>query len=109
MPKSFREPTHSNAARVDLPDPPAAPAADHQLESLESRVLLAAFSGTNTNRGGAGSLRDAITRSNTPPGVDTIEFDVASSSKVTGPASPLPDVNAPAVIDATTQAGYAAK
>ena len=44
------------------------------VESLESRTLLAAYSVTNLNDAGAGSLRDAVSHANTNPGADTITF-----------------------------------
>ncbi len=107
MPKSFRPSAHFTPADPTVPlygSPP-----DHQLESLESRTMLAVFAVTNTNDGGAGSLRDALTRSNNTAGVDTITFNIAATSKVIRPASPLPEVWDPAVIDGTTQPGFAGK
>jgi parallel beta-helix repeat protein len=107
MPKSFRPSAHFTPAEPPEPQSESAPAL--QLESLESRTMLTVFSVTNTNDGGAGSLRDALTQSNNHAGVDTIEFHIASSSKVIRPSSPLPEVWDPAAIDGTTQAGYAGK
>src|SRR3954453_9966171 len=86
MPKSFRQSAHFTPADPTEPQPESPP--DHQLESLESRTMLAVFSVTNTNDGGGGSLRDALTPSNNPAGVDTIPFNIAASSKVIRPTSP---------------------
>jgi parallel beta-helix repeat protein len=85
------------------------PAAQPLIESLEARQLLTVFTVTNTDDGGAGSLRDALTRSNNTAGVDTIVFNIGPSAKVIRPASPLPELWDSAVLDATTQPGYAGK
>src|SRR5215213_3718426 len=107
MPKSFRQTAHFTPADPTDAQPESPP--DHQLESLESRTLLTVFDVTNTNDGGAGSLRDALTQSNNHAGVDTVTFHIASPSKVIRPGSPLPEVWDPAVIDGTTQGGYAGR
>lgn len=52
-------------------------------EPLESRQLLAAFTVTNTNDAGAGSLRQAVLDANAAPGADVIQF----SAGVTGTIS----------------------
>src|SRR3954452_24220867 len=106
MPKSFRQSAHFTPADPTQPQPEAPPP-HHQLESLESRTLLTVFTVTNTNDGGAGSLRDALTQSNNHAGVDTIAFNISASAKVIRPASPLPEVWDPAVVDGTTQPGFA--
>lgn len=79
------------------------------VEPLESRVLLTVFTVTNTNDSGAGSLRDALTQSNNTVGIDTIAFNITSSSKVIHLASALPDLWDPGIMDGTTQPGYAGK
>jgi parallel beta-helix repeat protein len=79
------------------------------VEALESRVLLTVFTVTNANDSGAGSLRDALTKSNTTVGVDTISFNISSSSKVIHLTSALPDLWDPGIMDGTTQPGYAGK
>ena len=89
--------------------PETAAEADHQLEALEPRVLMTVFTVTNTNDSGAGSLRDALNRSNNNPGVDTVAFNIGASSKVIRPLSPLPEMWDPGVLDGTTQAGFAGK
>ena len=76
------------------------------IEPLESRLLLAVFTVTNTNDSGAGSLRDALAQSNNTVGVDTIAFNISSASKVIRPASPLPDLWDPGILDGTTQPGF---
>lgn len=79
------------------------------VEALESRVLRTVFTVTNANDSGAGSLRDALTQSNTTVGIDTIAFNISSSSKVIHLASALPDLWDPGIMDGTTQPGYAGK
>jgi hypothetical protein len=63
---------------------------------------------TNTKDSGAGSLRQAILDSNSFAGVQTIQFDIrAGGVQTISPASALPTITQPVVIDATTQPGYA--
>ena len=61
---------------------------------------------TNTNDSGAGSLREAITSSNTNLGADIIQFNIGSGPKTITPLSSLPDILDPVTIDATTQPGF---
>ncbi len=63
----------------------------------------------NTNDSGPGSLRQAILDSNASTGVlDTIAFGIPGPGVQTITlASSLPDVTDPAILDATTQPGYA--
>ena len=64
---------------------------------------------TNTNDSGAGSLRQAITDANGNSGTDTIEFDIAGGGPHTiSPASALPTITDPVVIDGYTQTGASA-
>lgn len=79
------------------------------VEVLEDRTMLTVFTVANTADSGAGSLRWAITQSNNTAGVDTIAFNIASPSKVITPMSALPIVYDAAIIDGTTQPGYAGK
>jgi hypothetical protein len=69
----------------------------------------ATFTVSNTNDSGAGSLRQAITDANaaaTPP--HTIAFAIPGSGMHTiAPASALPSVSVPVIIDGTTQPGFA--
>jgi parallel beta-helix repeat protein len=100
--KTYRNGTRSDSRSSTLTAQPL-------VESLESRQLLTVFTVTNTDDSGAGSLRDAITKSNNTAGVDTIVFNIGASSKVIRPASPLPDLWDSAILDATTQPGYVGK
>ncbi len=58
---------------------------------------------------GPGSLRQAILGANTVPGLTvTIEFAIPGiGMRTIAPASPLPAITSPVVIDGTTQPGYA--
>jgi uncharacterized protein YjbI with pentapeptide repeats len=64
---------------------------------------------TNTNDSGPGSLRQAIANANAHAGfTDTISFSIRGAGVHTiAPASPLPAIAEPVVIDGTTQPGYA--
>src|SRR5687768_6572145 len=97
------ESERSHADSVNETSAGSATEADHQLEALEPRMLMTVFTVTNTNDSGAGSLRDALTRSNNTAGVDTIAFNIGASSKVIRPLSPLPEMWDPGVLDGTTQ------
>ncbi len=55
----------------------------NMFESLESRQLMSAFTVTNVNDAGAGSLRDAIAQANSNVGADTIEFATNLGPKIT--------------------------
>ncbi|MEO8167792.1 MAG: hypothetical protein ABI623_06065, partial [bacterium] len=62
---------------------------------------------TNTLDAGAGSLRDALTATNTSNAIDTIKFNIPGAGVQTIiPASALPVVTKPVVIDGTTQSGF---
>ena len=67
------------------------------------------FMVTNTNDGGAGSLRQAISDANGNSGLDTIAFNIPGSGVHTiTPAFPqLPSITSPVVIDGSTQPGFA--
>src|SRR5437588_2023962 len=68
----------------------------------------ASFVVTNTADSGAGSLRQAILDANASPGPDTISFAIPGAGTHTiALLSALPFVSDPAVIDATTQPGFA--
>jgi hypothetical protein len=65
---------------------------------------------TNTNDAGPGSLRQAILSANVASDSDGIVFNIpgaAGAVRTIEPLTPLPTVTWPAVIDATTQPGYA--
>ena len=80
-----------------------------RIESLEARRLMAVFTVTNTGDSGPGSLRAAIEQSNNTPGLDTIAFNIAASDKTIRVASGLPSIYDAAIVDGTTQPGYAGK
>ncbi len=79
-----------------------------QVEILEGRLLLNTYMVTNTNDAGAGSLRQAILDANANAGRDTIAFNVAGGGiRSIALASPLPVIQDPVILDATTQPGFA--
>jgi hypothetical protein len=82
------------------------------LENLEDRTLLSVFTVTNTSDSGAGSLRQAITNSNSNPtssGANSIVFSIDQSGVQTiSLLSALPTITAPVVINGYTQAGASA-
>jgi uncharacterized repeat protein (TIGR01451 family) len=85
-----------------------------RLELLEERALLATFTVTNTadtSPSGAivaGSFRDAVNKSNSTPGLNTIKFNIAGNQPHTiGILSAMLPITNPVTIDATTQPGYA--
>jgi hypothetical protein len=79
------------------------------LEVLEERQLLATFPVLNSNDSGPGSLRQAILDSNAAgPGPNVIPFTLAGGGVQTiQPYSPLPPITVPAVLNGTTESGYA--
>src|SRR5260370_29206805 len=78
-----------------------------ELEALEQRDLLSTFTVTNTNDSGSGSLRQAILDSNSNPGQNTIQFQIATSGVQTiTPMMALPNITNSVIIDGTTQGGY---
>jgi hypothetical protein len=78
------------------------------VETLESLVLLNTYSVTNTADSGKGSLRQAITDANSHAGLDTITFSIPGSGVHTiAPASALPQITSPVVLNGTSQPGYA--
>jgi titin len=77
------------------------------LEILEDRRLLSVFTVTNTDDGGAGSLRQAILDSNATPDSNTIQCSIDSGARTIALSSALPTITQPVVIDGTTQPGFA--
>jgi hypothetical protein len=75
--------------------------------SLASAVASAAtFTVTNTGDSGPGSLRQAILDANAGAGADTIAFNIPGPGVHTiGPASPLPTITDPVIIDGYSQPG----
>ncbi len=70
--------------------------------------ILSPFVVRNTNPSGAGSLHQAMMRSNQVPGQQTVSFDIPG----TGPfiislTETLPNIVDPIIVDGTTQPGYA--
>lgn len=76
------------------------------LVSLASTTRADSFAVTNANGSGPGSFPQAITDSNAHTGPNTITFNIPGSSVHTiSPASPLPPIMQPVVIDGYTQPG----
>ena len=72
--------------------------------------VLATYSVTNTFDSGPDSLRDAIEKANSNPGLDTIDFEIPGP----GPHSitlgqALPVITSPVIIDGQSQPGYTNK
>ena len=73
------------------------------------QVPVTTLTVTNTNDSGAGSLRQAILDSNSFAGTQTITFNIAGAGvKTITPATALPDITQPVVIDGYTQPGASA-
>lgn len=72
-----------------------------------SRVRAAAFAVTTTADSGPGSLRQAITDANASPGLDTITFAIGAtgSQQTIQPATALPSITSPVVLDGWSQGG----
>jgi hypothetical protein len=74
-----------------------------------SALPAATFTVTSTSDSGAGTLRQAILDANAAAGADTIAFNITGSGVHTlTPASALPAITGPVVIDGYTQAGSSA-
>lgn len=71
----------------------------------EGSASAAAFTVSNTNDSGDGSLRKAISDANSNGQTDTIDFGIGSGCVQIIPTSPMPIISAPVTIDATTQPG----
>ncbi|HEX4073125.1 MAG TPA: right-handed parallel beta-helix repeat-containing protein [Planctomycetaceae bacterium] len=74
------------------------------IEALEGRILLSAFTVSNLNDQGGGSLRQAILNADSSRGADVINFDVAGTITL---ASALPTITGNVNIDGTTAPGFA--
>jgi hypothetical protein len=74
---------------------------------LATAASAATFTVTNTNDSGAGSFRQALLDANAAPGFDTIVFNIpgAGVHTITTPASDLPNITSPLLIDGFTQPG----
>lgn len=84
-----------------------APRRGIDLETLETRRLMATFAVTNAADAGAGSLRQAILDANFAVGVDSITFAIGTGPATISPLTALPKVLDAAIIDGTTQPGFA--
>jgi hypothetical protein len=73
---------------------------------LEDRTLLS-FAVTTTLDSGPGSLRQALLDANANPGLDTITFRIGTGAQAIRPATELPAITDPVVLDGTTQPGFA--
>jgi hypothetical protein len=81
--------------------------AEKSLTVLMSQAQTA-FTVTNANDSGSGSLRQAILDANSNPGLDTISFNIPGAGvRTISPLSNLPDITDPLTIDGTTQPGFA--
>jgi hypothetical protein len=93
---------------------------EHQIGAIETSVvigpaaqssfggLLAAFTVTNTNDSGAGSLRQAILDANSLAGLDTITFNIAGAGPHTiTPTSALPTITDAVLIDGWSTPDFA--
>src|SRR6516165_3592996 len=80
-----------------------------RFELVEDRTLLSSFLVTNTGDAGPGSLRQAILDSNSASGSsNSIDFQIAGDGiQAIAPASPLPVITSPVLIDGFSQPGYA--
>jgi hypothetical protein len=66
-----------------------------------------AFTVTNTNDSGSGSLRQAMLDANASPGADSIIFNIPGAGPHSiSPLSRLPDIGDPVLIDGASQPGY---
>jgi hypothetical protein len=76
---------------------------------MEDRTLLSTFTVRNTADSGPGSLRQAILDSNAASAaINRIDFDIPGPGEPTiAPASPLPAITHPVLIDGFSQPGYA--
>jgi hypothetical protein len=83
------------------------PAARLRLDPLEDRSVPTVFTVTTTADLGLGSLRQAITDSNTNPGADTINFAIGTGVQTILLNSDLPAITDTVLIDGTTQTGFA--
>ena len=75
--------------------------------STSLSVLVSSYVVTNTSDSGTGSLRQVILNVNAASGVQTIDFDIPGSGVHTiSPASALPTITVPVILDGTSQPGF---
>lgn len=88
--------------------PAVALTSQSSMTALSDVSAQATFMVSNTNDGGAGSLRQAILDANGSAGSDTISFNIMESGiRTITLLSPLPVVTESVFIDGTTQPGFA--
>lgn len=98
------EPARTVAAPTSTPEPKASLAPKIQAADGACSTVV-----TNTNNGGAGSLREAINCSNATAGTQTISFNIPGAGVQTiVPVSALPILSDSVTIDGYTQPGSAA-
>jgi parallel beta-helix repeat protein len=74
------------------------------IENVLGAIVV--YTVTNTDDSGTGSLRQAILDANARPGLDMIVFKIPGSGVQTiSPASPLPDITDPVIVDGYSQPG----
>ena len=105
---SFRPAIRPASGRLNRPAPakrrPPCHRTSLRVEGLEDRQLMAAFSVTNLQGAGAGSLRQAILDANARPGSDTIDFAV--SGTILPGRSALPSITDTVNIDGTSAPSF---
>jgi hypothetical protein len=77
-----------------------------RLEALEDRTLLSVFTVLNTADSGMGSLRQAILDANASSDDVTIRFSIGTGAQTISPATALPAITHPVLLDGTTQPGF---
>jgi len=71
-------------------------------------AAAATYTVTTVSDSGAGSLRQAMLNANGNSGLNTISFNISGTGPFTiTPASALPTITNPVILDGTTQPGYA--
>src|SRR5436190_4393853 len=94
------------AANPTIPAFDSAPAREDEQGKQRVATPEATFTVTNTNDSGPGSFRQAILDTNAAAGLDTIAFNIPGSGVHSiAPASPLPTITSPLIIDGYTQPG----
>ena len=78
------------------------------IESIEPRLLMAAFTVTSVDDSGPGTLRQAILDANTAAGADEVRFNIpgeAGATRTVQPVSPLPLITDRVVLNGRSQPG----
>src|ERR1044072_8295674 len=76
------------------------------LYASNHRVQANTYQVTDAADSGVGSLRQAILDANANAGLDTINFSIGTGLQTISPATDLPTITSPVIIDGTTQPGY---